>query len=430
MRAFEGCTIAGKYLLERFLDEGNFGAVYRACQLAYGVELRKVAIKIAKRPMTETEAQRVFGEALVMARLFDETPDALLRRHFVGVYDAGLCPEGGPLAAHPYVAMELVRGGSLKRYLRVGPFPLTRAVDYFDQILKAVAFMHKNNLVHRDLKPGNVLVTRTESEPDVLKVSDFGLVVEVNQLISWVPSGGDLAYLAPESFSHNICSPQSDVYMLGLVFYEMLLGANPFETVGTHLRGADEETHPEMQRLHLAARHRLDLRPLRQHEEVKRRPALGEVICSALQLDMHSRKFTNACDMLVDWESVKTQTATTAARDEPPWDQVRRLVREAKQYLRIGDNQQYEFLLFEAVRLNSNRAKVPDRMLFGETYLLAVECLLQKAKIEKAGTLAAEGYQRLKSRGTCLAMVRYYAAAGSPAAAGFQREANAYPEES
>jgi hypothetical protein len=163
MSRFRGEVIAGRYRLDRFLAEGAFGAVYQAVHLAYGREMRQVAVKIAKRPMSDREARAVFSEAIRLARLIDAAPDADTRQHFVMVHDAGRCGEGELLAGHPYLAMELVRGGSLARRLDHGPFPLARAIDYFDQILKAVAFMHSGRfgageapspIVHRRLWTG------------------------------------------------------------------------------------------------------------------------------------------------------------------------------------------------------------------------------------------------------------------------------------
>ena len=422
MPAPDGEVIAGRYELTHRLDEGNFGVVYRARQMAYGVPLREVAIKIAKRPMSEVEARRTFGDALLMARLADEAGDPALRQHFVTVYDAGLCPPGEPLAGHPYVVMELVRGGSLQRCLRTGRFPLTRAVACFDQILKAVAFMHQNDIVHRDLKPSNVLVILREDGCDVLKVTDFGLAVEVDRLLGWVASGGDLAHLAPESFSQNICSKKSDVYMLGLLFFELLTGVNPFVEVGVHLRGTDEEKHPELRRLHLAARSQLDLRPLEQHEEIKPRPALGQVICDALRLEMQARIYGDAGQLLAAWEAAKVRLDVPRPTVEQPWAAVRRLIGEAEQRLRDGDLGGYKALLEQAMQLN--REKVPNSMVVGRAYVLMVECLIPDGRGTDAGTLAQEGYRRRRCRSTCLAMARYYESVGSPLAASFIQEAN------
>ena len=425
MRDFQGQTIAGRYHLEKFLDEGAFGAVFRAGHIAYGVELREVAIKIAKRPMTDSEARRTFGDALIMARVADKTPDAALREHFVVVHDAGRVPEGEPLGSHPYVVMELVRGVSLRHALSAGPFPLTRALQYFDQILRAMSFMHsatlegeqKQPVAHRDLKPSNILVLRRTNAPDLIKVTDFGLAIEVDTLLGWVESGGDLAYLAPESFSHRICSPQSDVYMLGLIFYEMLTGFNPFAEVGRHLRGTDEEKRDELNRLHLEARQLEKFELLEQHEEIRRQPWRGEVIRAALRPDMGSRAYRNACELHAAWRR------ESAIQNEQPWGTVRRLVGEAKQCYAVGSVNRGDELLREALEINRDRNRVPDAMMVGSCYLLAVERMLESNKKEDAGKLANESYRRRKCRSTCLALAFYYKAETSDLAAILEREA-------
>jgi serine/threonine protein kinase len=428
MRAFQGATITGRYRLDQFLDEGAFGAVYRATHLAYGVALREVAIKVGKRVMTEDEAQKAFGEALLLARVADGSPDASLRQHFINVHDAGFCAAGEPLAGRPYVVMELVRGGSLQQSLRAGPFPLTRAIAYFDQILRAMAFMHSDaagRIAHRDLKPSNILVTRPDNAPDVVKLTDFGLAVEVDALLGWVESGGDLAYLAPESFSHDICSLQSDVYMLGLVFYEMLTGVSPFAEVGAHLRGDDEAKRAELRRLHLAARQSERFARLEEHEELRQRPDIAQVIRTALQVSMSARAYTNAGEFQRAWEQAKQGRA--AERAERPWETVRRLTDEAEQSFRVGDQARSDALLEEALALNRDRRRVPDPMLVGSCYLLMVERLIRRREVAEAGLLANEGYQRRRCRATCLAMARYYEALKSPVAAEFVRQAEASP---
>ena len=89
LRACVGSAIAGQYRLESFLAEGCFGGVFKASQLAYGCALRTVALKVAKRPMMDSEARHAFGDALLMAKIADETPDPSLARSFVTLYAAG-----------------------------------------------------------------------------------------------------------------------------------------------------------------------------------------------------------------------------------------------------------------------------------------------------------------------------------------------------
>ena len=377
---------------------------------------------------------------LLLSKLAFNALDATLREHFVTVYDAGHCPEGGSLAGHPYVVMEFVPE-SLRTCLRVGPFPLTRAVAYFDQILKAVAYMHcglvradgdQISIAHRDLKPDNILILRRKNGPDVIKITDFGLAVEVDTLLGWVESGGDLAYLAPESFSHNISSPQSDVYMLGLIFYEMLTNINPFAEVGRHLRGTDEEKRAELRDLHLTARQIERFPLLERHEEIKQSPALGIVIRAALAADMGNRLYNNAGEMLDAWEKAKTGDAVPPP-PESVRDTVRRLTNEAEQCFAVGNQERGETLLHQAMEINRNSGQVPDPMIVGRTYLMMVGYLIEQSKnknddearrhIEEAGRLANEGYQRHRCRSTCLAMARFYEAQNSPIANSLEQEA-------
>jgi serine/threonine protein kinase len=448
---FEGCLLAGRYQLEHCLDEGNFGAVYRARHLAYGVELRPVAVKVAKRAMSDHEARRMFGDALLMASLSDATPDAVLRQHFVTVYDAGR-DEAGPLAGRPFLVMELVQGGSLKSCLKAGPFPLKRALDYFDQILTALAFMHGSHghspIVHRDLKPANILVSRPQNAPDVLKISDFGLAVEVGELLGWVASGGDLAYLAPESFSHEICSPQSDVYMLGLIFYEMLAGEHPFKEVGQHLRGANRGDHDELRRAHLAAR-RDERFPVvdpddrdpddRQRFHVELRhpgplvpdpAALVKVLRDALAVDMNSRPFNNAIEFRHAWrQALESRGDGPPPPPAPPWETVRRLTGEAEACFRVKDFPAGERLLAQARNLNENRQVIPDRLLVGKTYLLAVQRLLDRRDVPAAQQLAQDGYRRRKCHFTCLALALALQADNPVLAETFRKEADTHPRD-
>jgi serine/threonine protein kinase len=432
MREFVGSLISGRYQLDRYLAEGNFGAVYMATQQAYGIPLREVAIKISKRPMSDQEARHAFSDALLMAKVVDSAASMEVRQHFVSVYDAGRCPEDGPLAGHPYLVMEFIRGGSLKVYTRQGSFPLTRAIDYFDQVLTALAFMHgglERPVAHRDIKPDNVLVARSEAGPDRVVVTDFGLAIEVDTLLGWAESGGDMAYMAPESFSHHICSPQSDVYMLALLFYEMICGSNPFSHVGRHLRGETAETRKEISRLHLEARQIERFPALDQHVELRNRPGIVEVIRAALAADMGSRPYRNAVELRRAWEQAVKGKGEPTPPQKYPWEEVKSLTRQAKQCFAVGDHARGDGLLEQAMTLNRDAKRIPDPMTVGQAYLLQVRRLLERGQSEEAGRLAFEGYRRRKCRSTCQALVDYYHYRKLPQAGGFMQELSTYKEE-
>jgi serine/threonine-protein kinase len=210
--------------------------------------------------------------------------------------------------------------------------------------------------------------------------------------------------------------------MLGLVFYEMLTGSNPFVEVGRHLRGTDDEKRAEIRRLHLAARQMEQFALLERHEEIRQRPALGSVVRAALASDKHSRPFRNACEFQDAWQRAKLGEEDSY-RHVSAWDRVRQLTHEAEQCLAVGDGERGVALLRQAMEINQNRSQVPDPMVVGRTYLLMVEHRLRRGDQEGAGQLAAEGYGRRPCRSTFLAMARYYADLNPPLATRFEQEA-------
>jgi serine/threonine protein kinase len=369
-----------------------------------------------------------------MSRLCEQAPDAALRDRFVTVHDAGRFPEGGALAGHPYLVMELVRGGSVKGALRAGAFPLGRTIHYWTQVLEALAFMHDDSSgrrasIHRDIKPANVLISRRDGARDQVKISDFGLALEVDALLGWAETGGDLGYLAPESFDRNICSPQSDVYMMGLLFYEMLTGRNPFDGVGAGLRGGAAGDRAELRKLHYAARERESFPLLETDVELKRRPALAAVIRTALASDLQARTYRNATELSAAWRAALDGTEGPEPADERPWSKVARLTREAESYLALGARSEAYERLALALSLNRDRSRVPDAEAVGRTYLLEVERLValgDARSLERALMTAHEGYARRRCRSTCLACLRAFESQRppSPAAARYATFAN------
>ena len=409
MRQYEGQTIAGKYKLVQYLSEGGFGAVYRGAHMAYELPLREVAIKVGKRRLEDREARSIFRDAFAVVRVTEAATDPILREHFVLVHDAGRCTDGGPLDGHPYVVMELIRGGSLRSCLEAGPFPLKRASGYFDQMLDAVAFLHRGiaapdgdvaPVIHRDIKPDNFLIVRNQDMDDVVKITDFGLAVDVDTLLGWTGFGGTLSYLPPESFSENICSPKSDVYMLGLVFHEMITGRNPFAEAGSHLTGKEddanaEERWKELRRIHLEVRQKEDFHLLDEHEELRNHPELVGVVRAALTPDRLTRPYNDASQLRDAWREAKSGKPPST---EQPWEAARRLTNEARQNFELMNPERGMILLDKA--LDICRKDVPNHMLPGSTYLLAAQQLLKQNKTGEALAMANEGYKRRRCRST------------------------------
>ncbi len=201
----------GRYLIIRKLGTGGMANVYLAEDQELG---RRVAIKI----LDDRHAQDV----QFVERFRREATNAagLSHPNIVSIYDRGEA-EGTY-----YIAMEYLDGRTLKELiLRRGPAPVKTAIDYTRQILAALRFAHKNGIVHRDIKPHNVLV---DSEGR-LKVTDFGIArAGASQMTEAGSIIGTAQYLSPEQAKGAPVDQTSDIYSVGIVFYELLTGTVPY----------------------------------------------------------------------------------------------------------------------------------------------------------------------------------------------------------
>ena len=206
----EGEPLRGYRLLEQ-VGEGAFGVVHRAVQPQIG---REVAIKAVHPELANHPdfVRRFEREAQIVARL--EHP------HVVPLYDYWREPDAA------YLVMRFLRGGSVEGLLEAGPLEPSRAVAIVGQIASALAAAHRQGVVHRDVKPGNILL----DEHGNAYLTDFGVALDADspERSTGTMMRGTPAYLSPEQIRLDPASPRSDTYALGVVAFEMLTGTHPF----------------------------------------------------------------------------------------------------------------------------------------------------------------------------------------------------------
>ncbi|MCB9599158.1 MAG: serine/threonine protein kinase [Sandaracinus sp.] len=224
-----GRVLGGRYRIVRRLGEGGMGSVYEAEHVQLG---RRVAIKLLHEHHASSIDLRTRFER--EARMLSQ----LRHPNVVTITDFGV--EDGK----PFLAMDLLAGRDLASILKDGRVPAERAFGIVRQILRGVAHAHARGLVHRDLKPHNVIVEVLEDGSDHVTVLDFGLARDLGGDATLTRSGivvGTPAYMAPEQAGGGSADARADVYALGNVLFELLAGRRPFpfsephELVRAHL---------------------------------------------------------------------------------------------------------------------------------------------------------------------------------------------------
>jgi serine/threonine-protein kinase len=228
-----GTVLSGRYRLEAKLGSGGMSTVYLARDETLD---RAVAVKVMHREMSEQadQLERFRQEARAVAKLSHP--------NVVAVIDAG--EDGG----HPYIVFEYVEGETLKQRInRIGALDPQEALAYAIEIARGLSVAHARNMVHRDIKPQNVLI---DSEGRA-KLTDFGISRQLEQ-DGMTATGrvlGTTDYVAPEQAMGHPVDPRSDIYSLGVVLYEMLIGQVPFHAdsqVGVAMKHVNEEL-PDVQ---------------------------------------------------------------------------------------------------------------------------------------------------------------------------------------
>jgi eukaryotic-like serine/threonine-protein kinase len=282
----------GRYRIQRKLGAGGMADVYLAEDQELG---RRVAIKILN--------DRHANDDQFIERFRREAKNAAALNHpsIVSIYDRGEAEDTY------YIAMEFLDGRTLKELIvSRGAAPINVAIEYARQILSALRFAHRHGIVHRDIKPHNVLV---DSEGRV-KVTDFGIArAGTSQMTETGSIVGTAQYLSPEQARGGEIDPRSDLYSLGVVLYELLTGKTPF----------DGETPVEIAMKHLS---NPPQPPSKLRSDIP--PELDQVVMRALAKNPDDR-YQNAEEMEADLERVargRPVAATTAAtqvlRAPPP----------------------------------------------------------------------------------------------------------------
>lgn len=265
----EGKLLGNRYEMVEKVGNGGMSTVYKAVDK---VLKRNVAVKILRDEFTTDEEfiKRFEAEAQSAARL--------THANIVSIYDVGV--EGN---LH-YIVMELIQGKTLKEIIikERGPLPWKWSVNVAIQIASALDMAHKNNIVHRDIKPHNIIIT----EDGIAKVTDFGIAKAVSNstITAFGTTIGSVHYFSPEHARGGFTDAKSDLYSLGVVMYEMLTGRVPFD--------ADTPVSVALKHMQEEPEEPIEINP---HIPV----AINKIIMKALQKDATLR-YQSASEMLSD----------------------------------------------------------------------------------------------------------------------------------
>ncbi|MBQ4232342.1 MAG: serine/threonine protein kinase, partial [Lachnospiraceae bacterium] len=206
-----GTIIADRYEVIDTVGSGGMSVVYKALDHRLN---RNVAIKVLKE---EFSNDKTFVSKF---RVEAQSAAGLSHPNIVNVFDVG---DVGDIH---YIVMELVEGITLKEYIqRKGHLSVSETVNFTLQIASGIEVAHDNHIIHRDIKPQNIIV----SPSGILKVMDFGIAKAATSATISSNAIGSVHYISPEQARGGFCDERSDIYSLGITMYEMITGRVPFE---------------------------------------------------------------------------------------------------------------------------------------------------------------------------------------------------------
>ncbi len=265
----EGKILGNRYEIIEKIGNGGMATVYKSKDKVLN---RYVAVKILRDEFTTDE------EFIKRFRIEAQSAASLTHPNIVSIYDVG---NEGSLY---YIVMELIKGKTLKEIITEenGPLPWKWSLNIVIQIASALETAHKNNIVHRDIKPHNIIIT----EDGVAKVTDFGIAKAVSNstITAFGTTIGSVHYFSPEHARGGFTDAKSDLYSLGVVMYEMLTGRVPFDAdtpVSVALKHMQEEP----------------VAPKELNDKIPQ--VVNDIILKAMQKDINLR-YQSATEMLKD----------------------------------------------------------------------------------------------------------------------------------
>ena len=280
-------TKAGRYEIQGELGRGAMGVVYKAVDPVIG---RTVAVKTLK--LSEQGTGLSHSELLGRFQTEARAAGVLAHPNIVVVFDAG--EEDGLY----YITMELVEGKSLQVLLDAGQsFPLPRVLRIMEQACSALQFAHERNIVHRDIKPGNLMMTGD----DTVKITDFGTakILQFGTVQQTAHVMGTPSYMSPEQVKGKVVDGRSDIFSLGVMLYEMVTGEKPFpgQNITTVIyKIVNEEPVPPRQ------------------IDPSIHPGLSSVVMRALAKDPDAR-YQSCREMLEDLKNYRNLASASASPD-------------------------------------------------------------------------------------------------------------------